>query len=220
MRRLLAASCAVLVLLLTGCQAGLSDTGEPLTTEQAESLAQTRFQLTASGPQVLEISIGAKDDVDHLELQVTYDPERHAAWGTMLRGPEGLAVEEQVAFGPDAFAKLQDGQWVVGGLDAGPGAALAVVFALASDRPENAQLLRQSDAVYLGSVDDDGTLLDVYRSPSAEGATEARTRFWLDEDGRLRRVDAGDDESLVIRVTDEAPQSQPEGLPFAGESDE
>ncbi len=214
MRRALLAVAAVTaaVLVLTGCQSTLSETGEVLTTEQSEMLAQTRFQVAAAGQQVLEISILPADDVDHLALDVTYDPSTHAAWGTMLRGPEDLAVEETIAFTPEVFAQLQGGQWANVALADGPSPALAVVFALSADRPENAQLLRQSDARYLGSLDVEGEAQQVFRLPSADGESAARTRLWLDEDGRLQRLDTGDDTTLVIRITDDEPQPMPDGL--------
>ncbi|GAB3598070.1 hypothetical protein [Microbacterium tumbae] len=213
MRRPIAvAGLLAVALALTGCRAGLSEAGEPLTIEQSEMLAQARFRVATEGARVLEISIGAAGDIDHLELDVTYDPVSDAAWGTMLRGPEGLAVTERVAFSPDAFAQLAGGEWTVGDLAAGPSPMLAVVFVLSSDRPENAQLLRQSDARFLGSVDVDGEHQQVYRMPSADGGSVATSRLWLDEDGRMRRVDAGDDEALVILLTDEEPQPPPDGL--------
>ncbi len=211
MRRMLAAVAAVAasVLLLTGCQVGLSDEGEPLTVAQSEMLAQTRFQVASRGDVVLHISMLADDDVDHREYEVTLDPVAHAAWGVMLRGPSSLAVEETVAFSPTAFLRQVDGQWQS---EAALDSALSVVFALAADRPENAQLLRQSDARHLGEVEVDGEQQQVFRLPSVDGGGEAVTRLWLDGDGRLRRMDAGDDERLVILLTDDAPLPRPAGL--------
>ncbi|HWV49485.1 MAG TPA: hypothetical protein VN035_08520 [Microbacterium sp.] len=215
MRRPIAAVAALLaVLVLAGCQSALSETGEPLTIEQSELLAQTRFQVAASGPHVIEISIGAADDVDHLAYEVTYDPAVHAAWGTLHRGPSDLAVEEQVAFSPDTYAQLAEGRWMTGAIASAPSPVLSVVFALSADRPENAQLLRQSDARYLGATDVDGEQLQVFRMPSSDGSGGATTRLWLDEDGTMRRLDAGDDETLVISFTDEDPQPAPDGLSF------
>jgi len=210
-KKLALAVLAASLLLLTGCQSGLSDTGDPLTVEQSESLAQTRFQLASRGDTVLEISALPADDVSHVELTVTFDPVDHLAWGTMWRGPEGIAVEEAVAFSPETFAVKGESGWQSVPLESGPSTALAVVFALGSDRPENAQLLRQSDARYLGTADLDGEILHVFRAPSADGSG-ARTRLWVDDEGRLRRLDAGDDEQLVIRVTDTDPQPRPQGL--------
>lgn len=214
MRRLIAAVAALAasVVLLTGCQSGLSETGEPLTIEQSEVLAQTRFQVASRGEVALEISVLPADDIDHLAFDVTLDPEGAAAWGTMSRGPEDLAVDEAVAFTPEAFASLSNGQWQAVSFAEGPSAALAVIFSLGADRPENAQLLRQSDATYLGTVDVDGEQQQVFRLPSVDGEGGASTRMWLDEDGRLQRLDAGDDDTLVVLLTDAEPQARPDGL--------
>ncbi|MBO9627214.1 MAG: hypothetical protein J7484_12670 [Microbacterium sp.] len=214
MRRLLAAVAAVAasVVLLTGCQAGLSDTGEPLTVAQSELLAQTRFQVASRGDVVLDVSLLPDDEVDHVALTVTLDPVDHLAWGTMSRGPAGLAVEEPVVLSPDGVFTQQAGTWQPSTADAAVSSAVAVAFALGSDRPENAQLLRQSDARYLGAVDVDGAPQQVFRVPSADGEGAAVTRLWLDADGRLRRLDAGDDDRLVILLTDATPQPRPEGI--------
>lgn len=199
-------------LLLTGCQSGLSETGEPLTVEQSELLAQTRFQVASRGEVVLEIDVLPKDDVSHLDSTVTLDPTEHLAWGTMARGPEDIAVTENVVISPEQFATDTSGDWQTVPFAQGPSAALAVIFSLGADRPENAQLLRQSDARYLGTGELDGETLSVFRLPSADGSTAASTRMWLDADGRLRRLDAGDDEKLVILLTDAEPQPKPAGL--------
>lgn len=214
MRRFLALLVAITAsaLVLTGCRAGLSETGEPLTIEQSEMLAQARFQVASRGEVVLEISALPEDDVSHLDITVTLDPVEHLAWGTMARGPEGIAVSENVVISPELFATDASGDWRTGPFDQGPSPALAVVFSLGADRPENAQLLRQSDARYLGDAELDGETLSVFRLPSADGSTVASTRMWLDADGRLRRLDAGDDQKLVILVTDAQPQPRPAGL--------
>lgn len=219
MKRLIAAVAALAAsaLLLTGCQSGLSETGEPLTIEQSELLAQTRFQVASQGEVVLDISVLPADDIDHLAFDVTLDPTAEAAWGTMSRGPENLAVEETVGFSPQVFAILSGGQWQGMDFSEGPSAALAVIFSLGADRPENAQLLRQSDATYLGTAELDGEQLQVFRLPSVDGAGGATTRMWLDEDGRLRRLDAGDDDKLVVLLTDDEPQPRPAGLEIADE---
>lgn len=214
MRRVLLviAAAAASVVLLTGCQTGLSDTGEPLTVEQAEMLAQTCFQVASAGDVVLEISALPADDVSHLDLTITLDPVEHLAWGDMDRGPEGIAVTENVVFSPELFATDASGEWLTTSFDQGPSTALAVIFSLGADRPENAQLLRQSDARYLGVEEVDGEEMSVFRLPSVDGTSTATTRMWLDADGGLRRLDAGDDEKLVIVLTDDQPQPRPAGL--------
>jgi len=192
------------VLLLTGCGGGLSADGEALTLDQSEALAQVRFRLAAQGDGVIELTAGDADAVDHVAGTLTLDFDDGVAWGELARGPEGIAVTEQVAFTPDLYLVRTAGGWQ---RTTAPSPMLRVVFGLGSDRPENAQLLRQSDARYLGTAEDAGRTLQVFRAPSADGAP-ARTRLWVDDDGALRRLDAGDDRTLVIRPVDEEPAAR------------
>lgn len=191
----------ILTAAIAGCAPALSDTGEPLTIDQSEDLAQVRFRQAAAGMAVYDITVGEGDALDHLDANVTVDAENLIAWGTVERGPEGIAVTEEIAFSPELYVVDTDAGWQAG---PSPSPLLSIVFALADDRPENAQLLRQSDARYLGTADDDGRTLRVFRLPSA-GEDPAHTRMWLDDDGALRRVDAGDDTVLVVRPTGEDP---------------
>lgn len=203
MKRLFAgvAAIACAALVLTGCSSGLSEDGSPLTIEQSEVLGQVRFRLASQGDGVIEVTAGAADAVDHVTARLTLDFDDGLAWGEMLRGPEGIAISEKVAFTPDIYYVDTGAGWQRA---AAPTPLLDVVFGLGSDRPENAQLLRQSDARYLGTAEDGSRELHVYRAPSA-GTEQARTRLWVDEDGSLRRLDAGDDQTLVIRPVADDP---------------
>jgi hypothetical protein len=66
---------------------------------------------------------------------------------------------------------------------------LRLLLGLSSDRPENAMLLRQSDARWLREDHLGGVTADVLRGPSA-GAGAANLRYWVARDGRLLRVEA------------------------------
>ncbi|MGM1018231.1 MAG: hypothetical protein ACQEW8_11920 [Actinomycetota bacterium] len=203
MRRTFALVAVVLLSLsaVTGCGASLSEEGEPLTIEQSEALAQVRFQLASAGDGVLEVRIGADEDIERVVAEVTVDFSDGVAWGTLERGPEGIAVAETVAFSPELYLIESADGWQQSTY---PSPFLSIVFALGADRPENASLLRQSDASYLGTSRDEGLDLQVFRVPSVEGE-QARTRMWIDDDGAMRRVDAGDDDTLVIRTSDADP---------------
>jgi len=161
--------------LLSGCAGGLSEEGEALTPEQAEQLANARFQLSTLDAFVVEISVGEADDVEHLAARVTVDPADHVAWGTLSRGPEKLAVDTDIIMSPALYATGDDGAWQAQEWS-GEAATLPIVFSLSTDRPENASLLRQSDARFLGTEDD----LDVFRLPSEAGDGSAMSRLWLD----------------------------------------
>ena len=209
--RLRAAGAALTALALTAalaaCSGGLSDDGEPLTPEQAQTLGQARFQLSTADEFGAEISVGADDATDHYVADVTVAHREHLAWGELERGPEGLAVSERIAFSPAAVITDPGSGWQAA---SGDYSALAVVFALVADRPENAELLRQSDARYLGRTDLDGTDADVYRMPSPDGEGGS-SRLWLDGSGAALRLDDGGD-GLVVTLGDPAGGDRPDGI--------
>jgi|GEM_PF-1656177 len=219
-------------LALAGCRSGLSADGEPLTIAQSERLAAARFQLASNGPFVATVTTGATDDVARTSAQLTCDPSAHRAWGVYSRGPVGLEERVDIALGASAVAIRRSGEDWTPVAQPTPGIlSLGVLFSLTTDRPENAQLLRQSDARYLGSQELDGRTLDVYRMPSAstDGAAGAagagspapsaagaapggRSRLWLDGDGRIRRLDDGRENGLVATILDAQPDPPPAEL--------
>ena len=74
---------------------------------------------------------------------------------------------------------------------------LLLLLELGSDRPDNAQLLLQSDAQWLRADTDDGVPVDVFAGPSAPvvsgetaaGPNPGRLRYWVDGTGRLLRFE-------------------------------
>lgn len=201
----------IAMLLLSACGAGnpeLSEHGEALTVAQADALASTRFRLAADGPFTARVSGGSADAVDRYEANVTVDPETHRAWGTVERGPEGLAIAEEVVFSPDAYLARNGDSWQPG---MPPSPNFVLLFSLSADRPENSQLLRQSQTRYLGDVVDGGREFSVYRISENGGGTSS-TRLWLDDAGDLHRLDAGDDASFVVTVRTDSKQQPPRAL--------
>ncbi|MFF2009422.1 hypothetical protein ACFVWY_10150 [Streptomyces sp. NPDC058195] len=77
---------------------------------------------------------------------------------------------------------------------------LLLLLNLATDRADNAQLLLRSGARRLGDEKVAGVPVTVFAGPSANAlqgkareaarATPGRTRYWIDEDARLRRFSA------------------------------
>ena len=202
---------AVLAATLSACSAGLSEAGEPLTAQQAEELAAARFRVYTAGPFTVSVEFGEPEGVDHATASLTVDPEAHRAWGEVRRGPEGLAIAEEVLATPGALVVQRDGAWRASELSTAAQLALRAVFTLVSDRPENATLLRQSDAAFLGSVAVDGERFSGYRLPSSGESGSSRARIWLAADGSLHRLDAGEGSGFAILVTDEAPRPLPSG---------
>lgn len=210
-RALVGASAALLAaasLALGGCSSPAAPSspngeGEQLSSAQALQLAQARFRLGSSGTFSADVRSGQADDVKHYTARLTVDTSEHRAWGTLLRGPEKLAVSEDVALSPSEVIKRQDGTWVPGANAAG----LQLVFSLASDRPENEQLLRQSGARYLGDARVGETPTSVFRLPSGAQDT-GRSRLWVDADGDIKRLDDGS-EDFAVDVVEREPTKEP-----------
>lgn len=80
--------------------------------------------------------------------------------------------------------------------------ALRLLVNLGSDRPENAQLLLQSSARWLRADKIGDTAVDVLEGPKQRGkeSDDARLRYWVDGDGKLRRLEArlGDQAELAV----------------------
>lgn len=98
-------------------------------------------------------------------------------------------------------APPEDGQWQLRNLD--PSAEtldtmLSLLLNLGSDRPENPQLIAQSSARFVGTDSIDGVPVSIFTGPGEAGAStddggaeaESRTRFWIDDEGTMRRFEA------------------------------
>ncbi|MFE7431139.1 hypothetical protein [Streptomyces sp. NPDC057545] len=70
--------------------------------------------------------------------------------------------------------------------------SLAIALGLGSDRPDNAQLLPQNGAAWVGSGQARGRRTDVMTGPDARGkaGTADSVRYWVGEDGTMYRVQA------------------------------
>ena len=203
---------------LTGCSgpdtAQLSSEGKALSIEQSELLAQARFRLSTVEAFTAHVEAGNPEDTTFYAADLTVDTTHHQAWGTLHRGPAKLAVDEPVMLDGTRVATLSGGTWRVDSPQGSGYAALPIVLSLVADRPENAQLLRQSAARYLGEGEANGGTAQVYRLATAEGS-EGHTRLWLTDDGQVTRLDDGggsDGPALIIDVTSEDPQPRPDVL--------
>jgi hypothetical protein len=96
-------------------------------------------------------------------------------------------------------------------------AALAVLLAAGSDRPDNPLLLQQTDARWLRSDEVNGVPVDVVLGPTHDEAhdpatstaapdgSDATLRYWIDDDGLLLRMEirlGGGSEWTVVDFAD------------------
>ncbi|WP_161972392.1 hypothetical protein [Glaciihabitans arcticus] len=197
--RSLAIGIAVL-LLLTAC-APAEPTGPlALTGEQSERLAIARFRNFDAGVRAIDVTVPA--DSGELELVGWFDYAGGVGYAAVSSAnkPAGLIwwTHELVATRSipvdSALLPLPADGWESGPLDPSSTSlanAVAVVASLGSDRPENPQLLAQTDAAWLRTDEVDGVDVDVFIGPSGDSATSApedsalRARYWLDDSGLL-----------------------------------
>lgn len=183
-------------LLLAGCAPSTVEP-HPLTTEEAERLALVRYLNyeaglsavratipTGAGTLVLDGRVDFVTHVGHAALTTKGRTDTASAgvlqWNpTLVAFRQGLGAEDPLP--PDGWhlRRLQSGAE----LDV----VLLVVLNLANDRPDNPQLLRQSTARWLRQDTVEGVAVDVFAGPAEQGRT-ARLAYWVDADGRLRRV--------------------------------
>jgi hypothetical protein len=203
-----------LLLVLTAC--GSAAEPRSLTTSEAERLALVRFTNYSAGVQKFTASVPSPGGKLLLDGRVDFvNHQGFAAMRTDGRDDEfsrglvmwnlrtmGFAVSAASAedIPPDARWQVRDLQEKGSELDA----ALRLLVNLGSDRPDNAQLLQQSSARWM-RVDRVGeSAVDVLEGPQQAGkkasADGARLRYWVDADGRLKRLEAklGDQQELAV----------------------
>jgi len=192
--------------------ASASASPRPVTADEAERLAVARLRAYEAHVMALEARVPVADDT--LQLTGRVDLRTHEATAVVETGDGQWALLQWTLNGkalvplagePDGLPAPPAEGWQVTGLvpDEPLDGALAVVLSLASDRAENPLLLRQNGAQFVRSDTVDGSEVDVFLAPGADEHTDPRIRYWVDDEGLLRRVDAdtGYDEPLVITLT-------------------
>lgn len=184
--------------------ASTSDEGpRPLTGAQAERLAMFQFNayqagmLAVTGTVVADQSVTINGWVDtskgHGYALVQAPEAKHP--GAFLAEWTASEISAQDFTGSKAPLPPPDSGWQSTALNtkASPlAAAQALLVSLSSDRPDNAQLLVQSGAEWLGSDTIDGTKVDIMSGPVAASSKNKQSsfRYWIDDDGNLLRVQA------------------------------
>lgn len=205
-----------LLVVITACTPG----PHPLTEAEAERLALMRFRnyttglvsftarvpVPSSGALLLD---GRLDFVDHLghatlRTEGRSDPDStgQLQWNLarLAFNPAPGPLDPPPTGGWTARAFQRSGSELDG--------ALRVLLNLAGDRPDNAQLLRQSAARWLRADSVDGVDVDVFEGPGSD-EEQSRLRYWVDADNTLRRVEARLGSGSEFAVVDFRPADQP-----------
>ncbi|WP_374947513.1 hypothetical protein [Agreia sp.] len=218
-----AAAAVALAIAVAGCSAQPTPNASgarPLTTEEAQRLAIARFTNYDEGVRSITAEVPGDPNV---ELAGWVDFAEHR--GYAAAATDGAAVGSAGLFGftGDTIAVregAEDGAvlpipadgWVTDSLDATASSLqnlFVIALSLGSDRPDNPQLLQQSDALWLRSDEIDGTPVDVIAGPTSDtpataaaSEDDATVRYWLDTDGRMLRLEVAQPSSDSWTVLD------------------
>ena len=192
-----------------------------MTSAQADLLALARFNDYQNGVSAIDAEIpvsgreftldGRVDWRNHLGYATLTSAAQPTGGAELLQWtPDGIAIRGSWS-GPPPAAPPADG-WEVRAWQQGADldSALQLILDLGADRPENAQLLQQSGAGVLRSADVGGEHVTVFAGPpETQGGTDAHTRYWVADDGTLRRFEALIDGSTTWTEVDIAPGAAP-----------
>ncbi|WP_086665933.1 hypothetical protein [Lentzea kentuckyensis] len=200
-----------LLLVLTAC--GATPDPRPLSIPEAERLALVRFSNYTTGVSAFTASIPSPGGKLVLDGRVDFvNHHGYAGMRTDGRSDEFAQGLLQWNLGRMAFAMTPSTKavdplplvdWQVRELQERGSeldGALRLLVNLGSDRPENSQLLLQSSARWLRADKIGDTAVDVFEGPRQKDATDSRLRYWLDADGKLRRLEAklGNQEEFAV----------------------
>jgi hypothetical protein len=200
---------------------GGTKSGRALTSDEADNLAITRFRNYQTGGRAVTITVpGTAGDlvitasVDYrgkLGYGVVHGAGRDTSsdglieWSasSVFLDPMPDAPAAAPATPPTAGWYSRPLQQTGSALDS----SLVIALSLGSDRPDNAQLLAQNGAAWIGQDHVGGRSVEVLAGPTAQvgsaagTATAGTVRYWLGPDGTMYRVQAAvasESQSTVI----------------------
>ncbi|EME64367.1 hypothetical protein H074_03335 [Amycolatopsis decaplanina DSM 44594] len=198
--------------------AGSGDAGpRAVTADEASRLAITRFRNYEARGRAVTISV--PDPAGGLVVTASVDYRTKAGYGVVkgkARNDSGdglirwtaarVALHPMPATPGQAPARPPADDWFGRPLNPTGGVldrALAIVLGLGGDRPDNAQLLPQNGAAWVGSDLINGHPVDVFTGPESRDrpGTAESVRYWLDANGVMYRVQAtvaGETDPVVI----------------------
>jgi hypothetical protein len=237
--RAILAATVVFGLLLTGCTSqepepvptASVDDPHVLTDDQAERLAAMRFRNFASGIVGFDARLLSQEGDVALHGWIDFANRNGYASATAVGSGSVLMVWDaaSVAFldvesgeGPPP-EQAPVGEWQTVPLDVEASDVtrmLAVLLLLSEDRPENAVLLRQNGARFLGEETLAGVLVERYSGVATQqvagGEADLSTQYWL-ADGLLVQFAIRLSGSDLSTVTFDRDGGVPQVLPTTGE---
>ncbi|GAA2998364.1 hypothetical protein [Actinokineospora diospyrosa] len=200
-----AAAVGVAVALIANSPSTPTDP-RPLTAEEANRLAITRFLNYQAGGRSVTITVpntsgglvitGSVDYRDHLGYGVVRGKGRDTSsdgliqWTTteVFVHPMTDSLAEPPVAPPGSGWHRRPLNTSGSSLDS----ALLIALSLGNDRPDNAELLPQNGAMWVRGDQVSGRTVDVMAGPAARAkpGTAGNVRYWVDADSALHRVEA------------------------------
>ena len=191
-----------------------------MTSAQADLLALARFNDYQNGVSAIDAEIpvsgqefaldGRVDWQNHLGYATLASPQQTSSTELLQWTPNGIAVRGNWT-GPLPATPPADG-WTVRAWQQGADldSALQLILDLAANRPENAQQLRQSGATVLRETNIGAAHVTIFAGPpETQGSTNSHTRYWIADNGTLRRFEALIDGSTTWTEVNITPGSAP-----------
>jgi hypothetical protein len=204
----------------TTSSASGTDQNSAMTPAQSDLLAHARFNDYQNGVSAIDAEIpvsgqeftltGRVDWQNHLGYATLTSAQQAGGTELLQWTPNGIAVRGNWT-GPLPATPPADG-WTVRAWQQGADldTALQLILDLGADHPENAQSLQQSGAEVLQNATLGGEHVTVFAGPpETQGGTDSHTRYWIADDGTLRRFEALIDGSTTWTEVDIAPGPAP-----------
>jgi len=198
---------AVAVVVLALVTGGGTPAGpRALTADEANRLAITRFRNYQAGGRAVTITVPSAEgglaitaSIDY-RAKIGYGVVRGAGRDTSSDGliewtASTVLVDPLTDAPATAPATPPAADWFSRPLQSAGSAldsSLAIALSLGDDRPDNAELLPQNGATWVGADQVDGHAVDVMTGPGAraETGTTGNVRYWIGADGTMYRVRA------------------------------
>jgi hypothetical protein len=177
-----------------------------LTSDEANRLAITRFRDYQVGGRAVRITVpstagglvitGSIDYRAKLGYGVVHGAGRDTSSDGLIEWTATTVLVHPMANTPaDAPASPPASDWYGRPLRTSGSSldsSLAIALSLGGDRPDNAELLRQNGAAWIGQDQVDGHQVDVMTGPnaSAKPGVAGTVRYWIGSDGTMYRVQA------------------------------
>ncbi len=177
-----------------------------LTPDEVNRLAITRFRNYQAGGRAVRITVpgtagglvltGSVDYRARLGYGVVHGTGRDTSSDGLIEWTATTVLVDPMANAPAAAPATPPGSgWVGRPLNTAGSAldsSLAIALGLGSDRPDNAELLPQNGAAWLGTDQVRGRRVDIMSGPHdrAGAAASGTVRYWIASDGTMERVEA------------------------------